>query len=249
MNLIINGDDYGMNERCSLAIATAFKEGLITHATIMATGEYFEKAAEQALRQGFADRLGIHFNLTEGRPLLHEIKSAKAFVKNGVFHKDYLKSPRPLTNREQAAVERELDAQAERVLQAGIPLTRADSHHYIHTFLYIAPIAAQVCRGRNISRIRINRTFSTAQRPVVTEGRIANEWWRKQGFKTTAHFGRLSDLTVEKLRNDTEIMVHPDFDKNGVLIDRTGIENGCPVGVPLEIIKEFVALEQTHFRV
>lgn len=246
MNLIINGDDYGMNERCSLAIAQALSDGLITNATMMATGDYFEEAAAIAVKRGFADRLGIHMNLTEGRPLTSEITSTELFVRNGYFHKDYLSNPRQLTSAERSAVTHELEAQTERILQAGIPLSRADSHHYIHTFLHIAPIAAQVCRANGIRRIRINRTFNTAQRPVITEGRIDNEWWRRQGFITTVHFGRMSDLTTEKLSGDTEIMVHPDFDKNGVLIDRTGTENGFPTGVPLETIRELIGLCQAQ---
>ena len=48
--VIINGDDFGMNERCSRAIAQAFALGLITDATVMANGAYVEEAAALARR-------------------------------------------------------------------------------------------------------------------------------------------------------------------------------------------------------
>ena len=67
--IIINGDDFGMNRRCSTAIAAAFDKGLITDTTMMANGDCFEYAVALAREKGFFDRIGIHFNLTEGTPL------------------------------------------------------------------------------------------------------------------------------------------------------------------------------------
>ncbi len=55
--VIINGDDFGMNKRCTLAIAQAFGEGLITDTTIMANGELFDYALSLARQQGFSDRI------------------------------------------------------------------------------------------------------------------------------------------------------------------------------------------------
>ena len=41
------------------------------------------------------------------------------------------------------------------------------------------------------------------------------------------------DIENADIPDSTEIMVHPDYDKNGVLIDRRGVEDGCPAGDPL----------------
>ena len=237
MSIFINGDDFGMSKSCSLAIAEAIEKGLIDGTTMMANGEYFIEAATISASRGFDRKIGVHLNLTEGVPLTEEIESVKAFVADGRFNKEYLKNPRPLTEREQAAVCAELTAQINRIRQAGINAVRADSHHYIHTFVHIAPLVAKVCKESGIKRIRINRTFDTPDRPMITEGRIENSFWRAQGFETTAHFGRLSDITPGNIPADTEIMVHPDYDKNGVLIDRTGTAHGCPAGARIIRIK------------
>lgn len=242
MRLIINGDDFGLSESCSRAIGEALRRGLITHTTMMATGDYFREAAGQAVRQGFADRVGVHFNLTEGRPLTRPITAVGAFVRNGAFCKDYLRQPRPLSEEEQQAVRTELSAQLERIRQAGMAALHADSHHYIHTLLGIAPIAAQVCRAHGVRRIRLDRTFDTPAHPRVTAGRIGNPWWREQGFVTTDCFGRLSDVAGKPLAGDTEIMVHPDYDRRGRLIDRRGREDGFPVGEPLLSAEELTKL-------
>lgn len=246
--LIINGDDFALSESCSKAIAEALGEGLITNTTMMATGDYFSEAVKLAREFGFINRIGVHFNLTEGRPLTDEIKNTPAFVRNSVFHKDFLKNPRELTEREKSAVLSELRAQAERLKAAGIPVVSADSHHYIHTFIQIAPLVSSVCKKYNIPRVRINRTFNTASRPVISENRIENLWWRERGFETTLNFGRMSDIYESDFPDNTEIMVHPDFDKNGMLIDRTGIEDGYPVGEKLINIKSVLKNEQSSFK-
>ena len=231
--LIINGDDLGMNERCSQAIAKAFALGLITHTSAMAGGEYFDRAVETAKEHGFSDRIGIHFNLTEGRPLTAAIADVACFVKDGCFRKGFTDAPRPLSEREREAVAEELSAQAQRLIEAGIAVSHADSHHYIHTFSALAPPVAQVCRAYGIKRIRLNRTFDTPSRPRITADRIDNSFWREHGFITTELFGRMSDVAGSEVPDDLEIMVHPDLDRLNRLIDREGMKDGYPVGTPL----------------
>ena len=229
--VMINGDDYGMNERVSRAIAQAFREGLITHTTMLANGEYFDEAVVLAREEGFLDRIGVHFNLTEGAPLTRDIGMIADFVTDGRFNKRYLNAPRPLNDLEREALWFELYAQALRIERAGIRITRADSHHYIHTYEHIAPIVAALCMRRGISRVRLNRTFDTPACPRVTEGRVDNSFWSDR-FDTMERFGRMSDV-MDGIPAGTEVMVHPDYDRDGVLIDRTGMRDGCPIGEKL----------------
>ena len=156
--IIINGDDYGLNERCSRAIAEAFAEGLITDTTMMANGAWFDEAVALAKEQGFADRIGVHLNLTEGVPLTEGILREPRFVKDGRLYKGYDRKTR-LTASEKEAVYRELTAQVEKILGAGLTLTHADSHHHIHTGVYIAPIAVKVCQEHGIDKIRLHRNL------------------------------------------------------------------------------------------
>lgn len=232
--IIINGDDFGMNPGCSTAIAKAFDMELITDTTMMANGLYFEEALLLAKRRGFEDRIGVHFNLTEGVPLTREMLSIPAFVIDGRFHKGYVTAPRALNEEEREAVFRELCAQAERLRDAGLSITHADSHHYIHTFTHLAPVTAEVCRRFGIEKIRLNRTFDTPEHPRPTDHRVDNSFWRNNGFITTDHFGRRADFAEAPIPDGTEIIVHPDFDKDGNLIDRLGMRDGYPVGEDLD---------------
>ena len=229
MNIIINADDFGLNEHCSKAIAQAFREGLITDTTMMATGEYFDEAVELAKEQGFIDKIGIHLNLTEGEPLTNGIKSCKSFVEAGRYHhrNNRLK---PLSKGEKEALYIELTAQVEKILNAGIQITHADSHHHIHTAVFVASIAARVCKEHGITKIRLHRNIGSISALKMIVKKKYNRWLHKQGFKTTEFFGSLRDIEGSELQDNTEIMVHPDFDKDGVLIDRHGMEDDLPIG-------------------
>ncbi len=229
IRLIINGDDFGMNQRCSKAIAAAFRRKCITDTTMMANGAYFDGAVALARGQGFANRIGIHFNLTQGKPLTEAIQAFPRFVSGGEFCKDFIRSQTPLSQAEQTAVYLELTAQVQKLRDAGIDITHADSHHYIHNLSTIAPVAARVCRENGIRKIRLQRNLGNAAGDEEN-----NRLWRDRGFVTTDYFGRMSDDENGSFPDHTEIMVHPDFDRNGNLIDRKGYENGYPIGLPLQ---------------
>ena len=228
-SILVNADDYGLNEHCTKAIAQAFKEGLITDTTMMATGEYFNEAVELAKEQGFIDKIGIHLNLTEGEPLTEDIKECPRFVTDGRFNKQYDRT-KPLNKKEKTAIYLELTAQVEKIQNRGIQITHADSHHHIHTGIFVAPIAEKVCKEYRITKMRLHRNLG--QIPAIKRfvKNNYNRWLRKQGFITTDYFAYIMDIENADIPNNTEIMVHPDFDKNGVLIDRHGIEDGFPIG-------------------
>ena len=227
--IIINADDFGLNEHCSKAIAQAFREGLITDTTMMATGEYFDEAVELAKEQGFIDKIGIHLNITEGEPLTEDIKSCPRFVTDGRFNKQYNRT-KPLTKEEKSAIYQELTAQMEKIQNAGIQITHADSHHHIHTGIFIAPIVAKVCKEHGITKMRLHRNLGKINAIKRFVKKKYNRWLRKQSFITTDYFAYIMDIKNTDIPDNTEIMVHPDLDRNGVLIDRHGMEAGFPIG-------------------
>ena len=227
--IIINADDFGLNGHCSRAIAEAFEKGLITDTTMMATGEYFDEAVSLAAEKGFSDKIGIHLNLTEGVPLTGEIRHCPRFVLDGRFHKGHDRT-QPLTRAEADAVYRELSAQARRMEDAGIRITHADSHHHVHTGEHIAPIALRVCREHGIDKMRLFRNLGAYYEAHKTEADSFNALLRREGIRTVSFFVYMADIGGIVLPDDTEILVHPDFDKDGRLIDRRRMTDGIPDG-------------------
>ena len=149
IKMIINADDFGLNQQCTKAICEAWMNRLITDTTMIANGTCFDYAINEAKSKELFNNIGIHFNLTEGIPLTEKIRGLDAFVQNGAFH-GKINRKRRLSGEEKLAVYEELSAQTKRLIEAGISITHADSHHHIHTAIYITPIVIQVCKEYGI---------------------------------------------------------------------------------------------------
>ena len=233
---MINADDFGLSNSCTNAICEAFEKNLITDTTMVANGESYEYALQCIGKYHLKNRVGIHFNLTEGEPLTNLIKQCEMFVSDGKFH-GKINRLKPLSKKEKAAVFEELDAQVKKMIGDGIHITHADSHHHIHTGLFIAPSVIQVCNKYGIKAIRIHRNIGniTWYKKIIKN--LFNRWLKQNGFQTAKYFGSIFDIEVElkdcKKLDDVEIMVHPDYDRDGMLIDRVDECDGIPVGKEL----------------
>lgn len=243
--VIINADDFGLSASVNRAIATAFENKLISNTTMLANGQAFDEAVTAAQAGGFTERVGIHFNLTEGKPLTEDITKFPSFCKDGVFHKK-INRLKPLSKAEKAAVYKELTAQALKIKNAGFNIDHADSHHHIHTAVFISPIVFSVCREFGINKIRLHRNTGNIRFYKKTVKNVYNRGLRNKGFVTTDYFGSLKDI-CDVLPESLEIMVHPDYDKDGVIIDRRDFINGVPSGVPLYSIAEKFNIKITSY--
>ncbi len=234
---IINADDFGMDESGSRAIIEAFNRKLITSTTMCANGLNYEMACCLARNEGIDDRIGIHLNLTEGIPLTESIKNDPFFCnKNGVFH-GKIDRLRHLNKEQKKEVYNELTAQIKRMRASGIMITHADSHHHIHTAIFIAPVMICVLKKAGIRKIRPHRNIGRMRMYKKIGKRIYNLWLRLNDFKTVDYFGSLDDILYSKNRKYNhiyEIMVHPQYDKNNVLIDKTGFDT-YPTGRSLSV--------------
>ena len=63
--LIVTADDLGLTRRINEAIAKAHQDGIVTSASLIATGGAFESAVD-VLKQNPRQDAGLHLNLTEG---------------------------------------------------------------------------------------------------------------------------------------------------------------------------------------
>ena len=233
--MIVNADDFGLTESCTAAIAEAFRQGLISSTTACANGEAIETAYRIANENGFADRVGIHINLTEGKPLTAGIAADPFFCVNGVFHGRINRLKKP--GRETLAhLREEVAAQIERLRGIGFPISHADSHHHIHTGVFLIGTIETVLQEAGINKIRLHRNLGAIRfYKKIVKNRF-NKNLQKSGFRTTEKMGSLEDLkAMPEVAEEalTEIMVHPDFDARGTLIDRTDCESGSPTGTPL----------------
>jgi predicted glycoside hydrolase/deacetylase ChbG (UPF0249 family) len=230
--LILNADDLGLTPSCTEAILEAFQRGYISSATMVANGPCIAEAARRCREAGLQDRLGIHLNLTEGTPLTTPILGNARFVdEQGLLHGriDRLK---PLARLDREHVAAELAAQIERIRDLGIPLTHADSHHHIHTGLFIAPVVLKVLAEHHMTKVRIHRNLGRISGPKRLVKSLFNAYLAGKGFQLVERFGSFEDVLTSGNRPGPrllEVMVHPDYDAQGNLIDRVAPGPGRPL--------------------
>lgn len=164
--LVCNADDFGLTEAVTDAIVESHLSGIMTSTTIMANMPAVEYAARLA-QQHPALGVGIHLNLTHGRPLSHPDKVRLLLDDDGFFLCNAKQRKNLLIGSEktrQAAIE--LEAQIERVLDLGITPTHFDSHHHITGVpcAFHASIAA--ARKKGLHRARITSVSFRGQSKV-----------------------------------------------------------------------------------
>jgi len=228
--IIINADDFGYNATVNRAIIKSFQQGLITSSSLMANMPGFEDAVglmrEHSFLQG---KVGVHLNLTEGYPLSVAIRGCQRFcdLVSGQFVYARQSSLFFLNAREQKAVYEELTAQLERLLAAGIRPSHLDSHHHIHTEWAVARLVARLGQAYGIRKIRLTRNMGLQRRgPKMLYKSVFNRWYLKgyAGITAADYFGDIHDWnflqqTHPPAGKNIEIMVHPLFNEEGVLVD------------------------------
>lgn len=237
---IVNADDYGLTESCSKAIAEAFQKNIITSTTACANGAYIEQALVLAKEKGFMDQIGIHINLTEGRPLTQKIAQDSFFCEKGLFHGKINRLKKP-TKEQLAEIREEVIAQIERLIMIGYKISHADSHHHIHTCIYFEDTIKDVLFKYGIRKIRIHRNVGR----IPLYKKIIKNWYnrklKKQGVIVCDFFGGLGDfLGYDNCQKVCEIMVHPDYNPQGELIDRVEQKQTGNYGEILENVQTFL---------
>lgn len=203
MRLIVNADDLGFSKGINYGIYDAYKNGIVTSTTIMMNAFFMEHAVELFRNEKIG--IGVHLNVTSGRPLL---KTHKVIVNEKGF---FEKKETEITTQLLKEVKDEFEAQIEFALKKGIQITHLDSHHHVHMWNEeLFKITKNLAFKYNLP-IRCNRAYSFMSEKL------------QQGIKSTIEFSEeFFDKTVNvefflqilkmNLKIDSlEVMVHPGF--------------------------------------
>ncbi|MSR20776.1 MAG: ChbG/HpnK family deacetylase [Gemmatimonadetes bacterium] len=154
--LIVNADDLGLHPDIDRGIEAAHREGIVTSASISAVGSSFEQAVELCRRNPRLD-VGVHLTLVGERPLTDPRRLGDLVTKDGRFVDSHpALVSRALTLRlDRGAVARELGAQVERVVDAGIRPTHLDGHQHVHLLPGVWPVVVELARKHGIRWVRV----------------------------------------------------------------------------------------------
>lgn len=230
MSIIVNADDFGKDRQVNEAICAAFAKGLIHRTTLMANMPYAAEAMDMARQQGFDSKVGIHLNLTEGRPLTDELAANREICdENGCFSADFHRNtfkrfvlPHAATRQ----IRTELDAQLARYSELGGVLFHIDSHHHVHTDLSVLKALRPLIKKYNVKSIRLGRNlYHGGNKLMRLYKRYLNRELMSYNENQVKYFGSAKDF--EKFgadddfckKNDIEIMVHPMYGNDRILLD------------------------------
>ncbi len=215
--VIVTADDFGLDAEVNAAIVKGVSAGFVSSVSLLVNFPSFGEACELARRHGFADRIGLHFNVTEGRPLTDIMRRCERFCAEGVFVPEHeFSRRRRLSPDERTALVCEAQAQIDAARSAGISLTHLDSHNDVHAEPAIAAALASVARTAGITRIRPARNCGERQGVIRRlQNRCFNVWLRHQGLRQVRYVGTVDDVLwlvgQERLTPTTfvEVVTHP----------------------------------------
>lgn len=155
--LVVTGDDFGARSGVNAAIARAHREGILTSASLMVTGDAFEEAVDLA-RDLPGLSTGLHLVFCDARPA-----SPPATIPALVTGEGRLPPGPALAGiadavfwrRRRDALEREMRAQFERYLASGLPLDHVDGHHHLHMHPLLFGLLQRCLEDYKVSWVRL----------------------------------------------------------------------------------------------
>lgn len=140
MKIIFNGDDLGFSRGCNYAMIDCFQNGLLRSASLMVNMPGAEHAV-QLMKENPGLSVGIHFNLTAGRPLTCVPSLIKT---DGTFNKGILKDSSHVSREE---MKQEMQAQLDRFIElTGQLPDHINSHHGLEQVQYALELMQEFSR-------------------------------------------------------------------------------------------------------
>jgi predicted glycoside hydrolase/deacetylase ChbG (UPF0249 family) len=200
--LIVNADDFGMTRAVSAGILAAHRHGIVTSTTVLVTGDVDRDQLAAARDAGLG--LGIHVNLTLGKPLT---RGSSLTDGDGRFIRDARRAAAAARPKD---VEKEIQAQVDKFesLTKAEP-THLDSHHHVGLHSPVREALIETARRLGVA--------------VRSQDEASRARARSAGLRTPDHFFGESGpdaywslaRTLERLRQlpagVSEFMTHPGF--------------------------------------
>lgn len=215
--IIVNADDFGINEIVTSEIERMIEKGCVTSTTVMANGKCLDEVKRFASLHPEVS-FGVHLCLSEFDSITKSEGLFRAgltnenggFIKKAIFDLNNLKD----TEVQRAIIE-ELNAQIEVVKALNIPVSHADSHHHVHTIYPLRNIFVSVLKEQGIGKIRLGADYALHSR-IHVRGWLHREWLNrlyKKNFITADTFSSyaryMKGVFKCERENVVELMCHP----------------------------------------
>jgi predicted glycoside hydrolase/deacetylase ChbG (UPF0249 family) len=223
MKLIFNADDLAISEKMNNTILMLHKQGIVTSATIIAAGKYFNHAVEIS-RDNPALGIGVHlcldgpFNIGDGYSTIMSRNT------NTFFTNHQLKEKFSRFSVNESEIYREYCLQIEKVLDHQIKISHLDSHHHSHLYVQSLKSMIKAARKFEIHYIRSQVGLLRQNQSFINHAyRYCHQLFLKSKIKTVdgiyepscddysdyekEYYRFLKLLTTNK--STVEVMLHP----------------------------------------
>lgn len=220
--LIINADDLGLSPGINRGIIRAFKDGIVTSASLLPNANGI-KDAETLLKENPDIGVGIHLTLVTGYPVSEPDRVPTLLDENGAFFPSYHQFLKKLLSIELREVKIEFEAQIGRALDMGIKPTHIDTHQHLHLLPQVADIVLELASKNKIDQVRCPGGKGGWGFYSIGVALLSSYLLKKikgRGLSTTDHFAGFS-FSGQMTKTDlietllglkpgaTELMVHP----------------------------------------
>lgn len=154
--LILNADDFGLSPGVNRAVETAWREGLLTQASMMTGAAAFDEAVDIAHRNKGL-QIGLHLTLVQGTPVLPPEQIPGLVADNGNFPDNpmavgiRLFFDRGLRQQLKA----EIEAQILKLRTTGLPFSHIDGHLNIQMHPTVFELLCELMPVHGITSFRI----------------------------------------------------------------------------------------------
>lgn len=238
--LIVTADDFGLSHAVNEGIERAYRDGILTSASLMVAGH----AAEDAVRRARAMpdlAVGLHLVVIEGSAMLPPAQIPALLDSAGRFPADQLGlglrySFNPAVRRQLAA---EIRAQFAAFAATGLALDHADAHKHMHLHPVVGRMMIAIGREFGLRAIRIPRepaaVLARCEHRATRGDRALARWTgnlrlqaRRAGLRTNDHLfglawsGHMTRTRVQRLLphlppGTSEIYFHPAAERDATI--------------------------------
>jgi predicted glycoside hydrolase/deacetylase ChbG (UPF0249 family) len=148
--VIVNADELGLTEQVNQAIIEAHRNGVVTSTSTIVNMWAFDDAI-RLIRENPTLEIGLHLNLTYGRPISPPETVPTLVDRHGNFWTRNKLLQKLFTNRiNLAEVKRELRAQIDRYKEEGLDFHHLDSHEHVHVKPRLCSAFIELAKEHNV---------------------------------------------------------------------------------------------------
>jgi hopanoid biosynthesis associated protein HpnK len=154
--LVVTADDLGLSLAVNTAVARAHRDGIVTSASLMVTGDAVDHAV--ALARALPSlAVGLHLALADARPALPAREIPHLVGADGrLLHDPSRAGLRwAASGAARRELRREIAAQFERFAATGLRMSHVDGHHHLHVHPAAFPLVAELAERAGAHGIRL----------------------------------------------------------------------------------------------